>query len=135
MTRVLPRTLLVLLLLTACSAAPVEGPSPPTLAGQEANLSTAAQVAAGRGQLVIRFNPVRCSCPPFEIQLGARWVRVRLEQMDAEGSPASLLAARAKIDLNDGKLSHYPVRGDLSTSPEICAQGTFYLTLSIESDG
>ncbi len=91
----------------------------------------AAQVAAEQKALVVRYNPVTCNCPDFEIQLGARWVRLDLEGADVEESAAGKLVIKARADVANGVLRRYPVQGDLSTTPRRCAQGALFLTLSV----
>lgn len=122
-----------LVLLGACSAnrTPTGQPAEPETYDEE--VRTLAGQASDSPLKVIRFNPVSCQCPPFEIQLGARWVRLLVNGTEEPQSPAGLLATEAAADLAAGRIEHYRVEGELSTSPQRCAQGALYLTLALES--
>lgn len=118
----------VVLILPACATvAPTARDAPRTAESYEAEVINAAEVAAAEPEVVVRYNPVRCSCPPFEVQLGARWVRVKLAQMSEPGSLAASLLKNAQRALDAGKIQHFPLRGQLGTSTYRCSQGAVYL--------
>ena len=81
---------------------------------------------------VLRHNPVLCRCPPFELELGARWVRVALTEIDVPDSPAFKLHATALEDTKKQRLVTYPVHGSLLSTIQRCGQGAPYLTFTIE---
>ncbi|MFT7622694.1 MAG: hypothetical protein ACI9WU_001869 [Myxococcota bacterium] len=127
------------LALVACSAANPRPADPPPDLPLEDEVVNAARVAAEQPELVVRYNPVRCSCPPFEIQLGARWVRLHIEGLQepdgpAPDSPAGKLLATASADLQAGAVRHYRVAGDLGQSPSKCGQGALFLSLSLAEE-
>ena len=82
---------------------------------------------------VLRYNPVTCRCPSFELEVGARWVRVDLAEMKVPESLASVLHAKAKQDTAEKRLKTYLVYGSLSDTIQRCGQGAPYLTLNLES--
>ena len=90
-------------------------------------------VTAAQSQVVLRHNPVGCTCPEFEVQVGSRWVRVSLDDADEPETAASALVTKARTASKTGKVDHYRVVGELDTSLEVCAQGTLYLTMAVES--
>ena len=122
------RPLALSLLVMACATvAPPPPDAPRTAESYEAEVINAAEVAAAEPEIVVRYNPVRCSCPPFEVQLGARWVRVKLAQMSEPASLAATLLKKAKQARQARQIPHYPVRGQLGTSTYRCSQGAVYL--------
>ena len=124
----------VLLLLAGCGKGELrEGTPPPTPVPFADELRQAAEVAAQQPQLVLRYNPVQCACPAFEVQVGPHWVRVELEGAADPLSPAGQLLARAKADLDQRQVPHYAVKGELDPKPRKCAQGAYCLTLSVVS--
>lgn len=109
---------------------PAAEPPPPF----EEQVENAARVARDQPALVVRYNPVQCPCPAFEVQLGARWIRLQVEGTDVADSPAAALEARGIRDRAADRVAHYEVRGDLSTSARRCAQGALFLTLLVAGD-
>ena len=122
------RALGLVLIVAACAsttpAQKVGSSSSETYADEVVN---AAAVAATEPEVVLRYNPVRCTCPPFEVQLGARWVRVRVAGLDSKGSAASQLLVKAKADLDASRVVQYPVKGELGTTTSQCGQGALFL--------
>lgn len=124
----------VALVLARCAGPELREEPPPAPAASFAEeLRKAAEVTAQKPALVVRYNPVQCNCPGFEVQVGPRWVRVAIDGTKDATSPAARLLARAKADHGEDKVVQYTVAGELDPSPERCAQGAYYLTLSLVS--
>ena len=124
--------LLIALMLLGCASAPAKKKPPQDMTYKEA-IRRAVAITAAQSQMVVRYNPVRCSCPPFEVQVGSRWVRLALDDVEVAESTAAQLNTRARGDADAKAVNHYRVTGDLDTSLSRCAQGTLYLTLSVDS--
>ncbi len=99
----------------------------------EEEIGRAAKMASGQPHLVTRYNPSRCQCPAFEVQLGPRWVRLEIAGSDSPGTPAAKLLSRALADFDAGKIPHYRFKGELSSTVRRCAQGAYFLSASIGS--
>ena len=82
---------------------------------------------------VLRHNPVTCRCPAFELEVGARWVRVALSEIDEPESLAQSLQKQAEQDTKESRLQNYTVYGSLLDTIQRCGQGAPYLTLSLEA--
>ena len=80
---------------------------------------------------VLRHNPVICRCPEFELELGARWVRVVLQDSESPESEAGRLRTKARDDSKNERLQSYTVQGELSDTILRCGQGAPYLTLTL----
>jgi hypothetical protein len=93
----------------------------------------AAKVTAAQTHLVLRYNPVACACPPFELQVGSRWVRVALEGVKEVESAAGKLAAKAAADNKRGSISHYKIKGELDDKLRRCAGRAIYMLLAVDS--
>ena len=123
---------IAVLWLSACSPpAAVPTKTPPS--GLEEAIEQDLARSGDEGRYVLRHNPVVCNCPPFELELGARWVRVALSDATLVGSPAARLQAQAKADTTEGLLKSYPVDGTLSSDLLRCGQGAPYLTLTLDT--
>lgn len=128
------RAALLCVVVLGCSAGDVREPTPPPgPLPYPDELRQAAEVTAQQAALVVRYNPAQCACPPFELQVGPRWVRVELEGEKDPATPASALLARARTDLDQRRVPHYSVKGELDPKPRKCAQGAYCLTLSVLS--
>lgn len=123
---------IVFLWLSACSP-PAAVPTKTPHSGLEEAIEQDLARSGDEGRYVLRHNPVVCNCPPFELELGARWVRVALTDAMLVGSPAARLQAQATVDTTNGLLTSYPVQGTLSTDISRCGQGAPYLTLTLET--
>jgi hypothetical protein len=124
---------IALTLLVGCATTSPDEPAPaPPAPTYEEEITRASQAVAEKNK-VLRYNPVKCNCPPFEVHLGPRWVRVVLENLASPDSVAAGLLKTAQRDLKKDQLIHYDVIGDLSTSPEYCGQGALFLTLSVDA--
>lgn len=99
-------------LLSGCASAPPDQP------GSEGSLDALAlALAAERPDelLVLRYNPVECDCPPWELQVGARWVRASVHGSSDEGESAfGAIEARGRRDLARGTDAVYRVRGEVA---------------------
>ncbi len=87
------------------------------------------------GPTPLRYNPVDCDCPPFEVKSSKGWIRVRFS--DSQQVPDELLPLLevAKEDLAQGGLSIYPRTLDLdSSTPRFCANGTPYFSVELLVD-
>ncbi len=118
-------------LLLACGTTRAKKGVPPKPVPYHEEVRQAARLSAEQPGHVVRYNPVKCNCPHFEVQLGARWIRLQLEGDKVVDSPAARLLGRAEKDFAAGNLQRYPVIGDLSTSLNRCGQGALFLTLSV----
>lgn len=90
-------------LLAACSHAGAHGAvrrtTPPPSA--QAFAERVAQLVEGHAAdapWALRYNPVRCACPPWEVRLGDAWVRCAVEPGDDEAARV-LAAARPGASL------------------------------------
>ena len=117
--------------LSSCATTQPDAPPPPAATYEEEVTRASRAIADQKKKL--RYNPVQCTCPAFEVELGPRWVRVAIEGLDDIDSLAAGLKTRAVGDHRSDRLEYYEVLGDLSTSPEYCGQGALYLRLSIEA--
>ncbi len=118
------------LLAVGCATdGPQKAPPPPKTWVEE--VERAAKVAAAQPTLVLRYNPVTCSCPPFEVQIGSRWARALVDDLDKPGSPASLLLERAIAERKARRVGQYTIKGKLNPSSQPCGQGAVYLTVSV----
>jgi hypothetical protein len=124
--------LLSALVATSCVTATPPLPADP-LKAYVGEVQSSLQLAAEETTVMIRYNPVSCNCPPFEIQLGARWVRLEVRGTREEGSSAAAFLAQARADLETGHFKSYTVSGELATNTGICGQGTIHATFSLES--
>ncbi len=125
----------LLTLSVGCATAGMDGPPVPTpveAGSLEDQIEAAARAASEGPTQTVRYNPVKCTCPPFEVQLGLRWVRVELESADDPESLASRLTLRAKEELDNDPPPVYVVTGDLTTSARRCGSGTLYLVLGVD---
>lgn len=120
-----------LLVLNACAtySTPQNKDAPPL--SYEDELRQAAKVMATQAHLVVRYNPVKCSCPPFELQIGSRWVRVAFEKSKVPDSAAEKLNTKAAQETKDGGIGHYKIKGELDDSINRCAGRSIYLSVAM----
>ncbi|MFT6396000.1 MAG: hypothetical protein ACJAYU_000742 [Bradymonadia bacterium] len=60
---------------------------------------------------VVRFNPAACECPPYELAVGPRWVRIDAQPsrepsqtaLDWLGAPAGLLQTRIELTRDESR--------------------------------
>ena len=95
-------------------------------------LKDQASLASDNVQLILRYNPCQCACPPFEVQLGGRWVRAELEDLDDPQSAAVRLIGRARTDHNSGLFSEYSTPGSVKIANRRCDVGVVYAVVSVE---
>ena len=125
-----------LIFVGGCVTAPVEGPPAPVIqepGSLEEQVENAAQLASEAPVQVVRYNPVKCACPMFEVRLGDRWVRVHVDGVDDPESLGGRLLQRAKNEADHEPPPIYSVTGDLSTSARRCGQGTLCLSLGVDA--
>ena len=83
-------------------------------------------------EVVLRYNPCQCACPPFEVKMGSRWVRGTLDDLDEPDSSAASLLARAKLDHTSALFHEYPVTGTVVVSDKRCDTDVVYVLVSVE---
>lgn len=84
------------------------------------------------GPASLRYNPIDCDCPPFEVRAGERWVRVALPESEDPESASAALAGKAKEDRESDDLITYRVPLELdSSSARFCANGTPYFDVEL----
>jgi hypothetical protein len=99
-----------------------------------AALASMVKEAVREGAGVLRCNPVECSCPPMELRVADRWIRVDLTDSSvAELTPEGIVAlCRSETGPGTPQSHHWAV--DLrSSSARWCANGTPYYELSLKS--
>jgi hypothetical protein len=84
----------------------------------------------------VRYNPVQCSCPPFELKLDdARWQRIQMvdesEPDDAE-RPTYTFVQKATEDHRSGLRTVYAEYLALEqSSPQSCPNGTLFFNVTV----
>ena len=116
--------------LSSCAHAPPQTTQNPPDRLRSALIQDLAR-AGDNETFVLRHNPVICRCPEFELELGARWVRVVLQDSESPESEAGRLRRKARDDSKNGRLQSYTVQGELSDTILRCGQGAPYLTLTL----
>ncbi len=91
-----------LLVVAACSL-PGMACGPGRVPSTEEQAKSALDRHAAEGPVRIRFNPVPCDCPPFEVLAGSRWLRVQvtgssLTDLPLEDVPESLKTAEGMAE-------------------------------------
>jgi hypothetical protein len=76
---------------------------------------------------VVRYNPPKCDCPPFEIQLKNEWHRVVMDDANPETPEVDNLTQLAEDDLKQDILRHYHVQGSLEDELHPCAVGHLHV--------
>jgi hypothetical protein len=86
---------LLAMLAVSCGGAGKKQESP---LSREQLAARAVDQAETSGQTVfpIRYNPPACPCPPFEVEVAERWVRVFLQDDDPEAGVAQALERAAR---------------------------------------
>lgn len=80
----------------------------------------------------LRYNPVDCDCPPFEVRIGERWVRVLPTANEDPESAIAELLVRARADWQDGNIETYEIPLELdSSSARFCGNGTPYFEVEL----
>ncbi len=117
---------------TAPDAAPVKDPPPQEALTHEESLRRVLSATADQETKVLRYSPVKCACPAFEVRIGLRWLRVELDGLDDPASLASRLLTVARNDDEGGHPREYLTRGDLATSLKRCGPGTLFADYGLE---
>ncbi len=89
----------------------------------------------GLGPVPVRYNPVDCDCPPFEVKSSRGWVRIQFGERQDLPEEVLPLLEDARKDLANGELSTFSRRLDLdSSTPRFCANGTPYFRVELLVD-
>lgn len=110
-------------------------------ASQRGGKATETGVAPNYGQVVaqrvadaqkatshrVRYNPVPCGCPPFEVKLGGIWQRVAFDVPPDGDEPPTLAVRKVLTDGVPGAL--YDVDGSLEEALATCGSGVIYVTI------
>jgi hypothetical protein len=92
--------------------------------------------SAGEAPVPLRYNPVECGCPPFELKAGGRWVRVKVVKSAVPDLPPGKFESRCAEDLKQGDARRYGIGFSLaSAGPKFCANGTPYFLIALTSEG
>lgn len=89
-------------------------------------VASAVAIAVQSGPVTVRYNPVACECPPYEVWVDGRWIRLQLAIPTPAEDPALLFVVEGDDHL-------VPASRSLtlsleSSKPRFCANGTaFYL--------
>ena len=122
--------ILISIVTAACATTTPKEEAPQPLSYED-EIRQAANVMAAQTHLVLRYNPVTCGCPAFELQIGSRWVRVALEQLKKPDSAAAKLMSKAISANKKGHVGHYKIKGELDDSLNRCAGRAIYLSVAI----
>ncbi len=112
----------------ACGGATVDVAAEPRMAywrAMEARLAVAQQTE----HHTLRYNPTPCRCPPFEMLLDRRWVRVDLAVTDVDDPVLTALLAATRGAREREALRTYRVDGVLDDGLGRCAGGALFVTL------
>jgi hypothetical protein len=124
---------LVALIAGCASNGAAVGPAPPPLTPVE-ELRAVLEAASSSLWYELRYNPVPCDCPPYELRLGDSWVRVALRPpFEEEQGPTAALLARSSADLADERLAHYAVFGGLDDGVQRCETNALVARLDVAS--
>ena len=83
--------------------------------------------------LQLRHNPCPCECFPFEVRLGARWVRVHLVDKSDEGDLVTSLQAAASRGPRDAEELAWWLEARVRDSVRRCALGHPHPLLDVRS--
>ncbi|MCA9515604.1 MAG: hypothetical protein KC635_11730 [Myxococcales bacterium] len=125
--------LATLLLMTGCASTPAaeEASGPPVMGYLE---RVKARVAAAQASPThrIRFNPVVCDCPPYEVELEGVWQRVAFTNGDPQDPAVLLLEAAAQESQRRGTHAVWTVAGSLEDATMTCARGAIVVGFTID---
>jgi hypothetical protein len=79
----------------------------------------------------IRLNRAACDCPPRELRLGERWVRVEL--VTDPDAPALVALLAAEADALAASRRTFLVEGEPAIAPGSCGQGALFLTFALQA--
>jgi len=90
--------------------------------------------AVREGSAMVRCNPVDCACPPLEIRVADRWLRVDVVDSSDPDLPADTVVHFCKTEAaSPAPLVHTWAVDLKSSSVRWCANGTPYFELSLKS--
>jgi len=94
----------------------------------------AAQVAAQPRHvpLELRYNPPRCACPAWEVQLDGRWYRALHEGSKAAKAAFEVIELAVRAEAAAGGLPRVYVKGTLDDAPRRCESGAYVLVVNVE---
>ncbi len=88
-----------------------------------------------QGSAVIRCNPVECSCPPLEMRVADRWIRVDVTDSSVPELPPDAVTGFCRKEAASAlppELHNWSVELR-SSSVRWCANGTPFFELSLKS--
>lgn len=91
---------------------------------------------ADAGAVTLRYNRPECDCPPWEMKLSKRWVRVQIVESTDPALPLEELEKEGKRKAAAGEATGSPLTLALETGkPSYCANGTPYFLMSVHPAG
>ncbi|MBM4355774.1 MAG: hypothetical protein FJ109_18620 [Deltaproteobacteria bacterium] len=86
------------------------------------------------GSATVRCNPVECDCPPLEIRVADRWIRVDVVDSSDPDLPVEGIVRFCKAEAAGPLPQSHTWQVDLkSSSVRWCANGTPYFELALKS--
>ncbi len=101
---------LLILLAAACSAPKPSRPAAPAVEPPPAG-------ELPPGPAILRHNPPRCPCSPWEVRFPDHWERVHVEDKSRDGDLLQALVGRAEEDDRADRDGTYEVLGELLDVP------------------
>lgn len=113
-----------------CASAPA--PTGPPIMSYLERVKARVLVARASPTQRIRFNPVACDCPPYELELDGVWQRAAFANTDLQ-APAVLSLEEAALDSQKrGTLPVWTVAGTLEDTYQTCARGALVVGFTLE---
>lgn len=108
---------------TAC-ATQSQRALPPDFA---ARVTARISAAADQPTQTLRYNPIPCNCPAFEVQLEGHWHRVAF---DAPADSPLMLALKAATEQDDAQQRRFSLSGSFGSDLDTCAKGVIFVSFS-----
>jgi len=90
------------------------------------------EVAAPEMAVRLRYNPAECECPPFELALKDRWIRVDVVYSSDPVRPLDTFSGQCEENMRNGKAGEYDLGLSLdSSTPQYCKNGTIYFRVAL----
>ena len=125
---------LVGLAIASCGGAGKELPEAPLTREELAARAVDKVEAAGLNVFRVRYNPPACPCPPFELEVADRWVRIFLRDDDPDAGVAeSLVRAAKEAEADAGAAVFYAVGSPDPDRFRPCSTGFPVMEFTIES--